>query len=159
MCSATIMSNQSLWERAWVSPHTNGVALQDACVCRFACLPTATCGHILKMLIERMDMKVHVHFKFAHLLNSSVAFSRSIGVELDSEKSIVSTCNITKLNFEDVTSLTIDIIFLYQLAQAHPHNVLQYQSQTTFYSEWLIARVLGIYGTKPTRVRGRFTLP
>ena len=67
-----------------------------------------------------MDMKVHVHFKFAHVLNSSVAFSRSIGMELDSEKSIVSTCNITKLNFEDVTSLTIDIIFLYQLAQAHP---------------------------------------
>ena len=37
-----------------------------------------------------------------HSEESSVAFSRSIDVELDSEGSIVSTC---ALNFEDVTSL------------------------------------------------------
>ena len=30
------------------------------------------------------------------------------------------------MNFEDVTSLISDIIFLYQPAQACPHNVLQF---------------------------------
>jgi len=30
------------------------------------------------------------------------------------------------LNFEDVTSLFSDITFLYQLAPAHPHNVLYF---------------------------------
>ena len=38
--------------------------------------------------------------------------------------------NIKSSNFEDVTSCThpliSDIIFLYQLAQAHPHNVLHF---------------------------------
>ena len=34
--------------------------------------------------------------------------------------------NIKNLNFEDVTSLISDIIFLYQLAKAHPHNVLHF---------------------------------
>ena len=43
-------------------PHTSEIALQDACVCMSAC------GHILKILIERMETKVHVHFKFVHVL-------------------------------------------------------------------------------------------
>ena len=42
-------------------------------------------------------------------------------MELDSEGSIKSTC--TQL---DVTSLLSDIIFLYQLAQARPRNVLHF---------------------------------
>ena len=65
----------------------------------------------------RLD-KRHIHGE-----EFSIAFSRSISVELDSEGSIVSTCT---LNFEDVTSLISDIIFLYQLAQAHPYKVLHF---------------------------------
>ena len=65
----------------------------------------------------RLD-KRHVHGE-----EFSIAFSRSISVELDSEGSIVSTCT---LNFEDVTSLISDIIFLYQLAKAHPRKVLHF---------------------------------
>ena len=34
--------------------------------------------------------------------------------------------NSKKLNFEDATSLISDIIYLHQLAQAHPHNVLHF---------------------------------
>ena len=45
----------------------------------------------------------------------SAMFSGSIGVELDSEGSIMSGCT-------DIS----DIIFMYQLAQAHPHNVLHF---------------------------------
>ena len=43
-------------------PHTSMTALQDTCVCLFAC------GHIPKIQIEQTEMKVHVHFKFAHVL-------------------------------------------------------------------------------------------
>ena len=67
-----------------------------------------------KVRQARLD-RWHVHSE-----ESSVTFSRSIDVGLDSEGSIVSTC---ALNFEDVTSLISDIIFLYQLAQVTPHNV------------------------------------
>ena len=38
------------------------------------------------------------------------------------------------INFEDVTSLIRDIIFLYQLAQAHPHNVLHFLVTFAMYS-------------------------
>ena len=64
-----------------------------------------------------------------HGEESSVAFSRSIGVELDSEGSIVSTCteHLKDLNFEDIYHLSAsDIIFPYQFAQARPHNVLHF---------------------------------
>ena len=36
------------------------------------------------------------------------------------------TLKIKNLNFEDVTSLISDIIFLHQLAQARPHNALHF---------------------------------
>ena len=38
------------------------------------------------------------------------------------------------INFEDVTSLISDIIFLYQLAQAYPHNVLHFLVTFVMYS-------------------------
>ena len=58
---------------------------------------------------------------------SSIIFSRFIGVELDSEGSVMSTdLNIKNLNFKRyyITHQLVTIIFLYHLAQARPHNVL-----------------------------------
>ena len=45
----------------------------------------------------------HVHGE-----ESSVTFSRSIGVELDSEGSVVSTCteHLKDLNFEDISLIS-----------------------------------------------------
>ena len=57
----------------------------------------------------------------------SVVFSGSISVELDSEGSIVSTCTEhEKIRCYITHQLISDEIFLYQLTQARPHNVLHF---------------------------------
>ena len=63
----------------------------------------------------------HVHGE-----ESSVVFSRFIGMELDSEGSVMSTdLNIKNLKILYHSSAS-DIIFLYQLAQSRPNNVLHF---------------------------------
>ena len=69
-----------------------------------------------------MQVDMRLDKRRIHGKEFSVAFSRSISVEF-SEGSIVSTCTF---NFENVTSLISDVIFLYQLAQAHPYKVLHF---------------------------------
>ena len=73
----------------------------------------------------RLDRRVHSE--------ESVAFSISIDMELDCEgvrHVNLHALNIKNSNFDDVTSLfhsgISDIIFLYQFAQACPHNVLYF---------------------------------
>ena len=63
----------------------------------------------------RLDRR-HIHGE-----EFSVAFSRSIGMELDSEGSIVSTCT---LNLKMLHQSSVP--FLYELAKARPHNVLHF---------------------------------
>ena len=70
---------------------------------------------------------------------SSVAFNGSIGVKLDSEGSVVSTCTEHFILYHSSAS----DIFLYQLAQARHHNVLHFlvridalERRVTWYFVW-----------------------
>ena len=63
--------------------------------------------------------------------------SHFIGVELDIVRDQLCQLALNKdLNFEDVTSLISDIIFLYQLAQTLSHNVLHFLVTTVMCTVW-----------------------
>jgi len=49
-------------------PHTSGTALQDACVCLSVCLLTYVWPYAKTLNWTNGYTKVHVHFKFAHVL-------------------------------------------------------------------------------------------
>ena len=52
-------------------PHTSVTALQDVCVCvcLYVCMSVCLSVCIREAIyIERMKTKVHIHFKFSHML-------------------------------------------------------------------------------------------
>ena len=101
-----------------------------------SCWTEASAPNRIKVRVIRVDRR-----KARRCVHSedSVAFSRSIGVGLDREGSIVSTCTEHHEFWRCyIPHPLISDIFLHQLAQACPHNVLHFL--VTFldpYGDWV----------------------
>ena len=85
---STVNGDIKLFSHSKSEPHTSVTALQDACVRMSVCLSMYVWPYSKKFQIERTEMEVPVHFKFAHVLKFC-----AINVTEDS-----SLCNSTLMN-------------------------------------------------------------
>ena len=90
----------------------------------YSCWTAASAPNRIKVRVIRVDRR---QARWCVHSEDSVAFCRSIGVGLDREGSIVSTCTEHHEFWRcHIPHPLISDIFLHQLAQACPHNVLHF---------------------------------